>query len=98
MNALSISRRELLASAGVLGAVELARAKCFGGDFLARNALSTESQTVDHTLHIKASPIEIAHNRSKQSNGGPISAGAAPKHVQSLGVCPRIHLFSGEFA
>ena len=63
MNALSISRRQFLASVGVLGAVELAQAKCFGADFPARNALSVESETVDYTLHIKASPIEIAHNR-----------------------------------
>jgi FtsP/CotA-like multicopper oxidase with cupredoxin domain len=63
MNASSIPRRQFLASVGVLGAVELAQASCFGADFPARNALAAESETADYTLHIKASPIEIAHNR-----------------------------------
>jgi FtsP/CotA-like multicopper oxidase with cupredoxin domain len=63
MHAISISRRQFLAGAGLLGSVELAQAKCFGGDLLGMELWAAQSQAADYTLHIKASPIEIAPDR-----------------------------------
>lgn len=63
MGILSLSRRQFLASAGVLGAVGLGQTRFFGERLASGNVLAAGSPTADYTLHIKASPIEIAPNR-----------------------------------
>jgi FtsP/CotA-like multicopper oxidase with cupredoxin domain len=62
MNPLSISRRQFLTSAGFLGAGLAARDMAFANSVVNRAtaAHAPEETLADHTLHIKASPIEIA--------------------------------------
>jgi FtsP/CotA-like multicopper oxidase with cupredoxin domain len=63
MHAVGISRRQFMAGAGLLAAVELGQTKCFGADLVPREGGAAQSQAADYTLHIKAAPIEIATGR-----------------------------------
>jgi FtsP/CotA-like multicopper oxidase with cupredoxin domain len=63
MSASSISRRQFLAGAGVLGAAKLAAASPFRDASMSKATPAVDDHAADYTLHIKASPIEVAPNR-----------------------------------
>ena len=64
MNSSIISRRKFVTGAGALDGIGIANATRFGIVLPLSSVFSAQDQTtVDYTLHIKASPIEIAPKR-----------------------------------
>src|ERR1700693_1135740 len=64
MNSSIVSRRKFVTGAGALAGIEIANANRFGIVLPSTSVFSAQDQTtVDYTLHIKASPIEIAPKR-----------------------------------